>query len=216
MRNLVLIFASVVFLSACQASTTRLAVQNQAIAVKPNQATKAIAFEGIAINIPRGETIGKVQGGVVCIGKEDLKIKTGRFQVDDEMFSQVFRDELKTANYKIIEENDNFFQAKPNESADYLIAGQITDIEANICYPNYGFFNLSMSSGSAYLKVNWQVFDNLNKEVVYNLTTEGSYKTKGASSGGENIVIEHAFSSAINNLLADAGFHKLMIIGDEQ
>jgi len=204
-------------LSACQASTTQQHAIDRVVLEVPREIkTKPIAFEKVVIKIRRGQSIGKIEGGWLCLKQGEIKVRSGRHQINDETFTDVFREELLNANYNVVGDPDALFEDRSKASAEFRIAGLVTNIEANICYPNSGLGNITKSSGSAFLEVDWQIYSTLNRKVVYRKTTRGSYESDGVQEGNEDLVLEMAFSNAVSNLLADQNFFNLVTIPTNQ
>lgn len=208
-----------IFLSGCQAPTTsQTALQRQAIPIERTESTVPIAFEKVVIKLPRGRSVGSIQATAFCSTMDDLMIRTGRYRLDDDTFTDIFREELLNENYNVVGDPDALFNDPSRDRARYLIAGLITEIEANICYPNINMFGQRMgfgsprdSKGASYLKVEWQIYDTRNRQIVYKTDTAGSSQIITATSGSFNKVLELAFSVAVNNLMANETFHNLMI-----
>jgi S1-C subfamily serine protease len=108
--------------------------------------------------------------------------------------------------------NPNALFEDPSEwKAQLLVAGLITDLKLNICYPLAGFRNLVDAKGEAYMKINWQVYSRIDRKVVHEVTTEGSYKTTETTPDKGAIIWQNAFATAARNLLSDKGFYDLVV-----
>lgn len=67
------------------------------------------------------------------------------------------------------------------------------------------------------MRVTWQIFSRAEGKVVHEITTEGSYQSEEVISGGFPIFLRNAFAANVINLLADRGFHDLVLKhGDQQ
>lgn len=182
----------------------------KAIEVQPVENTRPLQFKKIVVKLDRGEDIGSIQGGVLCVAQRDLIWRGGKVEVSSEEFTEVFKEELEKANYNIIGNTDSLFEDPSDWEAEYLIAGLINEMQANICFPWSGFGNWSSGKGEAYMKVNWQLYSRLERKVVFETTTEGSSNVSDSSDTGPTDVFLNAFASATQNLLADKGFHDLL------
>ena len=219
MSNSKLLAGALILLAGCQAPTTsQTAFQRQAIPIARTETTVPIAFEKVVIKLPRGQSVGSIQATGFCSTMDDLMIRTGKYRLDDDTFTDIFREELLNENYNVVGDPDALFNDPARDKARFLIAGLITEIEANICYPNINMFGQRMgfgnprdSKGASYLKVEWQIFDTRNRQIVYKTNTDGSSQIITAASGSFNKVLELAFSVAVNNLMANETFHNLMI-----
>ena len=120
------------------------------------------------------------------------------------------RDEMLKANYPIVGDPNALFEDPELSKAELLVAGMINGLTINACFPNAGFGNFESGNGGAYVSVNWQIYSTLDREVIYSVTTEGSYE---ANSSSDLIfdIFTTSFARATQNLLADRGFHNLVV-----
>lgn len=204
------------FLIGCASSATiKHTESKQAIEVPINADSRPIQFKKIVVKMDRGTDIGSIQAGVMCVANSDLIWRGGKVDVSNDDFTEVFREELTKANYEVIGNTDALFEDPSDWKAEYLVAGLVTEIQANICFPWGGFGNWTSGKGEGYMKVNWQIYSRLNRKIVYETTTEGSSEIDDSSPTGPSDVFLNAFSAATKNLLADKGFHDLMINGNQ-
>ncbi len=122
----------------------------------------------------------------------------------------MFREELQKYNYPVVGDPNALFDDPSSWKAELLVAGLINKIQLNACYPMAGFGNYQDSKGAAFIRVNWQIYGQLERKVVYEVTTEGSYEAKSSGSMGIEKAMTNAFGLAVQNLLADQGFHALV------
>lgn len=199
------------FLAACTAPAQIQKVQEQeARIIKLGDTSKPIQFRKIVVRMPRNQVVGAVQINPLCMGETELTYRGGRVSIEDEAYSDVFREELENANYVVVGDPDALFEDVDSWKAELLIAGLIKDIKANICYPNTSFGDMKSSKGEAYMAVEWQVYSRLSREVVYTVTTEGAGEILSARLGGGEDGIVEAFAQATRNPLADEGFYNLV------
>ncbi|MDD9877821.1 MAG: serine protease, partial [Magnetovibrio sp.] len=179
-------------------------------AVPTGKESKPVAFKKIILKIPRSKQIGSVGIGIFCVEHTKRRARSGRHRLNEELFSDVFREELENHNYTVVGNPDALFEDRSLDKAKYFVAGLVKDIEANNCYPMAGFGDWSTSSASAYMKVNWQVYETLSRKVVYTVSTEGSAKQEEMIDEAMEVVLTDAFAMATQNLLADEKFHELL------
>lgn len=212
-RNFCLSILLSIFLWGCATPAVVKDVHRQTpLTVAPNQESKPIQFKKIVIKLNRGQPIGVTQSGLLCIPKTTISWKSGaRISISDEELTDIFREEFEKANFKIVGNPNALFDDPSEWKAELLVAGLVNDIKMNVCYPLGGFFNFQSAKGECYMKVNWQIYSKLDRKVVYEVTTEGSYKSS-ETKDDEGISIWHnAFAMAVNNLLADKGFYDLVV-----
>lgn len=209
MKAAVIPVLAVAVLAGCQTSTTTQAPTLQPISVAMQKETRPIAFQKVVVRIPRNQPIGSIQGGALCIKNSDLTPRGGRYQIDADMLTDVFRDELEAHGYKVVGNPNALFDDPTLAEAEYLIGSLIADNEANICYPLIGFGDFNTQSAAVYIKSNWQLYSTLDRKVVFETDTEGSYQTQGTSENAD-MAFENAFAQATLNLLANTGFYNFL------
>src|SRR5207247_845683 len=135
----------------------------------------------------------------------------GYVNFTDQDFNQRFREELEAANYEVVGDPDALFDDPSSWKAELLVAGLVTDLKLNVHYPNSGLNNLTKSRGTAYLKVEWQIYSRLDRKVALKVTTEGSVDQKKSIPNGADDAIAETFSIAVRNLLSRKDFHDLIV-----
>lgn len=203
--------ASLFLLTGCQTAPVKQVAVKQAIEIPEGKESKPVLFKKIVVKLHRGEEYGSVQGGLLCIPHGKLKWKSGRVVWSGEDLTEVFQDELKSANYQVVGDPDALFEDRSATGAELMIAGKVDSLKANICFPYSGMGDVSKSKGSAFMQVNWQVYSTLHRNVIYKTTTQGSTNKTETTDGVDTELILDAFSVAVRNLLADPGFNKLVL-----
>lgn len=179
------------------------------IDVPDGSSAKPVQFRKIVAKLNRGQNIGAIEGGLLCVPQGDLTWRGGRATVSDEEFTDTFREELRKANYPIVGDPNALFDDPSTWRAEILVAGLITTIKANICFPYAGFGNYGTASGEVFLTVDWQIYSRLDRQVIYKVSTSGSAKTKSSGTGGID-AFYNAFAQATRGLLADQQFHAII------
>ncbi len=198
------------FLAGCVTQPVQQAEVRSAKQVASGVDAKPIQFRKVVAKLRRGEEIGKSQAGPLCIPSGNLEWRGGRANVADEEFTEVFREELQKYNYPVVGDPNSLFDDPSSWKAELLVAGLINKIQLNACYPLAGLGNYRDSKGGAFIRVNWQIYGQLERKVVYEVTTEGSFEAQSSSSMGIEKAMTNAFALAVQNLLADQGFHALV------
>ena len=177
--------------------------------------SKPIQLSKIVVKLKRGEHIGALQAGLLCVGQGELNWKGGKLSIDSDEFTDAFKDELEKYSFKTVGDTSALFEDPSSWKSEILVAGLIKELKANICYPMAGFGNFTSSKGEAFVKVEWQIYSKLDRSVVHSVGTEGSSKVTDASSGGGETVVLNAFAQAARNLLADQKFREIIIRGGQ-
>jgi S1-C subfamily serine protease len=134
-------------------------------------------------------------------------------ELDRDEFTEVFRDELESANYVVVGDPESLFDDPSAWEAELLVGGVVKDIEANICFPWGQIGDWDTAKGAAFIKVEWQIYHRLGRKVVYKKMTEGSSHLPESSPTGVSDLLLEAFAVATRNLLADPEFHDLVAKG---
>ena len=197
-------------LTACQAVTVQQAQSLVAIDVPMGDETKPVAFKKIVVKVPRNKSIGKIQMGIFCMPFADFTTRGGRYQIDSEAFNDLFREELGRYNYTVVGNPDDLFGDEDLDKAEYFVAGLITNLEANACFPLAGLGDYDYGKASVYMDVNWQLYSTLDRKVVFRTDSNGSFSNESAIDNGVDIAFEEAFALATQNLLANREFYNLV------
>ncbi len=200
----------IMFLAGCE-SAIRIKNITSLPAIIPNShESKPVMLAKVVVKLPRGQVIGSLQGGWMCVPQGQLYWKGGRVNFDTEELSEVLRDEFEKNGYTVVGDSNALFEDETQWKAEFLIGALIKNIATNICYPNAGFGNFSDCSGEMYMDVEWQIKSRRTRDVVLKLETEGSSFVKQSMPMGQVEVFNRAFAQATNNLLADRKFFELV------
>lgn len=215
-RNIAVAIISAALLSACGTPAVIKNVQDRNVEdLKAAESSKPIQFTKVVVKLKRGEHVGAMQAGLVCVPQSDLTWKGGRISIDSDEFTDAFKEELEKFAFKTVGDTNALFEDPSTWKSEILVAGLVKDLKANICYPMAGFGNFSSAKGEAFLKVDWQIYSKLDRSVVHSVTTEGASKDNEAVAGGDTVAVLNAFSQATRNLLADAKFRDLVSKGGQ-
>jgi serine protease Do len=174
------------------------------------EVVRPLEFRKVVVKLPRGERIGSLRAGTACAEKAPLTWQGGRVTLPVEEFIQVFRDELEKANCPVVGNPDALFDDPAEWDAEFLVAGLIKEMKADLCYPYASRNNYDTARASTYMKVDWQVYSRLRRRVVYEASTEGTSSLPTDTDKGDVQAFLAAFAMATQNLLADAGFRAVV------
>ncbi len=164
-----------------------------------------VEFRKFLLKMPRDHVVGSVQTGRACVGRTPLTWKSGPDASADEDFGDLLLEELASAGYAVVRDRNTLFDDPHARRAEYVIAGVIRDVKANVCYAE----PKSAATAAASLTIDWQVYSHRTKSVELKSTTEGSAVLKAQDAPGPQ-AITGAFVSAARNLLAELQFHELV------
>lgn len=200
----------VLLLSACVTNPTKTVPVVQALAIPLGTDSKPIAFKKIAVRIPRNKIIGRVSVGLFCVPYSDVKGKNIREVIKDDFFSDIFREEFEKYNYKLVGNPDALFEDRSLAKAEFFVAGLIQDLEYNVCFPLSGMGDFITSTAGLYLKVEWQIYDTLNRRVVLTVKSEGSHKVEDSEANAFDVALENAFANTVQSLLGNSEFRDIL------
>ena len=212
---LIPILLSFLFLGCSQKEITVQPVHEQPPGTPVNQETRLIDVEPVALDLPDGHKLGKIEMGVLCIPMTDLVTIGGKAPVSVEDFTNVIVNILERANYNLLSSNSN--NIKSNRLGDELILkGVVKDLKANICFPSSGFRGWKIGKGNSYIKIDWNLISKQTNQTIFETITEGSYELKDAIAYGPEKVMLSSVAVATQNLIADENLVKLVISSNKQ
>jgi len=156
--------------------------------------------------LPTGTPWLKLSTSTLCIGNSITKTWTeGRAPQDLPPYAAAFKTELERAGYKVITPGeDNLFDAEAG-AADYEIAAVITDEQIDGCISKGNLFNdRGDVRGNSSMKIDWQLYSPIKKEVVARVSTSGSARLDDSVPGGMIRLVMESFSSNLRELAANA------------
>jgi hypothetical protein len=82
----------------------------------------------------------------------------------------------------------------------------VTNYRMNVCFPNMGFGDFTNGRGEASLRVEFQVYADARKSVIYTSNQTGYAKLDSSIAMPARELSRAAFARAVRGLLADQGF----------
>ena len=203
-------------LCGCTVAPVQVADVKLARPIPPGVDVKPIEFRKIVTKIPLGEQIGQFQYGWGCFPGSKIGWRGGKLNITDEELTETFRTELESKNYPVVGDPYALFGDPASGKAEILVAGLVEKVDLKVCFPfsgspNIDIGNTSTLKGGTYMRVSWQLYSRAAGKVVYETSTEGSYTTEETIIGGLPVFLRNAFAANVRNLLADPGFHTLVL-----
>lgn len=162
----------------------------------------------------RNMEIGRYVWGIDCAGPYGrLFWATAKGFREANTFTERFNETMADAGYDVA--GGRFFDAKEDgERARYIIAGDLQEIRLELCRRR-SWITLGERGDTGYgtVKIAWAVYEPVERRVVYRVTTTGSTTMDAPVPNGEAVLIEDAFSTAVEALAADDGFRAAMMRG---
>ena len=182
-------------------------------------------FSRLRVDIPVGSSIGTLNDNSVA-GLSLFAVPADRRMlqrgIDNTELARVFNDVLEGQGYDVVRHLDLTFDEEiENEllRTEYRVSGKIIDAKTNIHNQGRPIIGGSVGigsggySGELYMKVEWSVFDALQRKTVYKTITEGRGKHSDANPDGLILITNAAFEMAVHNLGADQDFYDLFARG---
>lgn len=97
MKNLLISCVATAALAGCGTSAVIKEVKDkpvQELDLKASSNSKPIQLSKVVVKLKRGEHIGALQGGLLCVPQADLQWKGGRLNIDSDEFTEAFKEEL--------------------------------------------------------------------------------------------------------------------------
>jgi len=211
--RILFILSFFIFSNLQAVSAPRVVSHAQPITVANDVEMEMVNFSRIVIRIPSTKVLGKIKGSWLCNNMGNFTLEDNNFTPADAFFADKFVEEFSNANYNIARNQTSLFNDTKEQNARFLIAGMVVDMEADVCFRDiYNHWTSDNKiKGSMYLKIDWQVYDIINRSVVYNTTTEGYHNLKKAANLGYTILFEEAYAGTVKNLLSKQKFYNLFV-----
>jgi S1-C subfamily serine protease len=168
-----------------------------------------VKLAGVLMALPTGAPWLSLKLGAICVGSPDVQTWTaGRVAQKLSPYFGSFKAELERAGYKVITPGeDNLFDPEAATS-DYEAAAVITDAQIEGCVSEGGLFRPDRGSirGEGSMKIDWQLYSRLRKQVVARASTSGTAKLDKSVPGGVARLITESFASNVRELAANTGF----------
>lgn len=146
-----------------------------------------------------------------CIHEGNLTLNNANYIIKRVNFGQSFNEVFADYGYAVAA--DKTFALQENTSIDLSLAAVVTDIRLAHCGSRSAPDLRTFTQNSTYLKIEWTVFDNLARRVVFKTTSEGvddSFK-KPPRFNGAAISASLAFRQATEYLLAQQEFVDILL-----
>ena len=183
-KKTAIITSLVIFISSCTTPAVQYAEVGKVLEIERDVDSIPLALSKVIIKLRRLELLGRVQGGWLCVDNGPLEWQGGRLNVTTEEITETFRDEMVKAGYPIVGDPNALFEDPEMSKAELLVGGSIKSLEANFCYPNIGLGDASTAKGGAYMEIDWQIYNTLDRKVVFQTTTKGSFDSQDARTLG--------------------------------
>lgn len=147
-------------------------------------------------------------GQLVCM--DIPRVETwagGRVEQELPPYYAPFKAEMGNAGYKVVTPGEENLFDPSADSADYEAAAVITSAHVDACASPGGMFSkMGEVKGKSTLKIDWQVYSRIRKQVVARVSTNGSSIETKRMPGGVVRLIMESFASDTRELTMNAYF----------
>lgn len=203
------IMIAALMLAACATPQTIDRTANTDIKIADAAATNLqFAYQRLIADPDRATPFATVKVGLACVPRTQMGWNTNNSLVNDQEFERIVHDEFKAAGYRMAgapNTGDLFNERRPT-GADFRIAGVMSKMKMNVCFPLAGFGDAYRGTGEASLAVEWQIYSEKTKAVVYRTSQTGFAAIDSSTPGVAKELIQRAFIQAVRGLLVDPGF----------
>jgi serine protease Do len=178
-------------------------VQSDTLAAAKN----SVKLVRVVLALPAGSPWLTERFGMFCVSFPRTRTWAGgREDQDLPPYAASFKTELERAGYKVVTPGqDNMFQEAA--AADLQAAAEITEAHIDGCVTKGGILTEKGDvRGDGYLKIDWQIYSPIKKQVVARISTEGRAHLDKSMPGGVNRLAVEAFAENLRELTANADF----------
>ncbi len=179
--------------------------------IKPAEKTRLLKFSKIIVDLSGSDkavkTIGYRFYGATCTSSSNsaVYLKHNHAEVNGSAYKTHFAELLRDNGYNVLDDELQIFSGMESQPEELQIAAVIKAIKINSCRRNNVADQVEVGD---YMRVDWKLYAPLNREIIYETTSEGSsHETYGKNNPVE---VEFgglgAFDSAVKNLLSHSDF----------
>lgn len=171
--------------------------------------TRPMAMERIGLTIPPSTVLGEFVVHPFCVTNSFAIVMSDAFKdATADAFKDAFMQEAGAAGYQLAgqQKSADLFTPGDQQRPELVVGAAIVGATQKGCGQNiFGMINITMDSS---ISVDWQVFDPLEKKLVFRVTKDGTTKLK-KQLAADTIPTEAAlaaFRESAKALLSDANF----------
>jgi hypothetical protein len=188
--------------------------QDTSTATPAPAAQSSVKLRTVIAALPAGTPWLSLRAGNFCISDPYIETwKAGRAPQPVSFYMPAFKTELEKAGYKVVTPGeDNLFDPEA-ASADYEAAAVITDEHIDGCMSKGGLLakgNPGDIRGDSSMKIDWQIYSPIKKQVVAHVSTTGAAHLDQSTSGGQQRLLADSFAQNVAALALNADFRAAM------
>jgi len=169
-----------------------------------NAKPRPVTITRLSSEIRDQQQVGTARIGVICV--EPYPVTWKMLQGGFSNLKAIFGEELQAAGFPTDSKPGDLFAEKEAKSVDLEVGAMIKGADASFCG------NLLRASGKLKLDVEWQVYSNLQRQVVARVETHETAqhsKSNGAKDVGRSLQ-QDAFAANVRALLASDQFRQVV------
>ena len=155
--------------------------------------TVKLGVDAAKVALLPGDDLGQASSGAFCTGATPLRVSDGLIRNYGNFVGTVAVQALKRHGYPLASQGrTSAFDTEQAAPPDFRIGGIVKDLRMDVCN------GLNTAEGWIYVKIDWALYSEKAKRVVFNQTTEGLAKSKDKVPDLPN----RALTVSIENFLA--------------
>jgi hypothetical protein len=171
--------------------------------VTDRNSVNPIAIERLVVQA-KGQT-GVISIGLLCIPHGTMQAGGNANGAGYLAAMELIQHEFDAIAYPVTTTPTELFSTEKNDESRLRLAGRVTDLHNNVCYPLGGFGDLSNGSADSIITVEWQVYDNRTRNITLKLSTTGFSKVSQTTSPLD-VANTQALSMSVRRFLASPEF----------
>jgi S1-C subfamily serine protease len=171
-------------------------------------ASNAVTLVRMFMEMPPGSMWAQIKGGIFCATQKTSTYSGGRTVQNTQLFQDPFRNEMQKAGFNAQRPGGEDLFNPNADPTDLEVAAIITDEHLDACAPNA--LHLETAHGDASMKISWQLYSRIRKQVLAKVDTSGSFTIAETTQGGIQKLVAGAFASNVDELVKNPDFRKAM------
>ena len=172
-----------------------------------NAAANSVKLVRVVIGLPPDTAWLTLRHTIFCVNPLIDKWPGGRIAQRLPPYYVPFQTELERAGYKVVTPGEDNLFNEESGSADYEAAAVVTDQHVDGCGAvGNTFVGDEDITGEGTMKIDWQLYSRVRKEVVAHISTSGTAKLDHKAVGGVAKLVRASFADNVRALGANAEF----------
>ena len=170
---------------------------------------RPVSLSRVVFDLAPGQVWGERRGGLICIPRGSLKWRDGRTEVDDNIFPDIFRREVRAAGFE--SGSDNLFETAES-AGEFTVGARVKSVTAQLCGAESEYVS-HREKGSMSLSVEWQIYSRLQRKVVATVSTSGAFSVDSFQRDPVvNTLLVGAFRQNVRQLTDSDEFRKVFVV----